>query len=235
VWKLVCEFSTSDCPPSPLRNPPTQSFRKNSDETTAPSRGAAWSDLPIRRPSKALRWAMFRLRREIASWALPPPRRENLVRGLGQALWRALKRGLVRTTAQLRRLLHEILGHLRDAPAGVSASLKRACGYAGAITLMGLRTIGVLPERSWDECPPRSLWPGGGQKSSSSPGKARGHLNLPPGQKRGGDALDTKRAEQQVIKEEISDELRSSWGEGARRDGEVIAHEATPDTGLYPS
>jgi len=27
------------------------------------------------------------------------------------------------------------------------------------------------------------LWPGGGQKSSSSPGKARGHLNLSPGQK----------------------------------------------------
>jgi len=128
--------------------------RRTPPETAAAPSRAAWSNLPIRNQSKALRWAMFRLRREIASWGLPPPRREALLTGLGQALWRAIRRGLVRTTAQLRRLLHEILGHLRDAPAGVSASLKRACGYAGAITLMGLRTIGVLPERSWDECPP---------------------------------------------------------------------------------
>lgn len=85
---------------------------------------------------------MFHIRREIQRWGLPPPRRENLLRGLGNALWRALRKGAVRTTAALRRLVHELLGHLRDAPAGVSASLKRACGYAGAITLMGLRAIG---------------------------------------------------------------------------------------------
>ena len=86
---------------------------------------------------------MFRLRREIQRWGLPPPRREALLTGLGQALWRTLRRGLVRTTAQLRRLLYEILRHLRDAPAGVSASLKRACSYAGAIVLMALHALGI--------------------------------------------------------------------------------------------
>ncbi len=91
---------------------------------------------------------MFQLRREIQRWALPPPRRENLLRGLGVALWRALKRGLVRTTAQLRCLLYELLGHLREAPEGISASLKRACGYAGAIVLLVLRVLGLSPGRT---------------------------------------------------------------------------------------
>jgi len=120
--------------------------RRAPSETTAPPRGAAWSEFPIKSKSSALRWAMFHIRREIARWKLPPPRRENLLRGLGAALWRVLKRGLVCTTAQLRRLLHELLGHLRDAPEGVSASLKRACSYAGAIALMALRALG-LPRR----------------------------------------------------------------------------------------
>jgi len=123
--------------------------RKNSPrETTAPPRGAAWSDLPIRRPSKALRWTMFRIRREIARWGLPPPRQEALLTGLGQAVWRALRLGLVRTTAQLRRLLHEILAHLREAPKGISSTLRRACAYSGAIVLMGLRAIGALSMRA---------------------------------------------------------------------------------------
>ena len=87
---------------------------------------------------------MLQLRREIQRWGLPPPRRENLLTGLGQAVWRTLKRGVVRTTAQLRRLVWELLTHLRDAPEGVSASLKRACSYAGAIVLMGLRALGIL-------------------------------------------------------------------------------------------
>ena len=124
-------------------NPPSEK-NLSSPETTAPPKGAAWSALPIRRPSKALRWAMFHLRREIQRWALPPPRREALLTGLGQAIWRAIRRGLVRTTAQLRRLVHELLGHLRDAPEGVSASLRRACRYAGAIVLMALRALGIL-------------------------------------------------------------------------------------------
>jgi len=54
---------------------------------------------------------------------------------------------LVRTTAQLRRLLHEVLGHLRDAPEGISASLRRACGYSGAIVLLALRSLGLVPWR----------------------------------------------------------------------------------------
>jgi len=145
-WKLR-GFPQPSAASSPT--PPSQgSSKRTPTETTAPPKGAAWSNLPIKSKSSALRWAMFRLRREIRSWSLPPPRRENLLRGLGAALWRALKRGLVRTTAQLRRLLHELLGHLRDAPAGVSASLPRACGYAGAITLMGLRAIGALPRHN---------------------------------------------------------------------------------------
>ena len=90
---------------------------------------------------------MLHLRREIQRWALPPPRRENLLRGLGNALWRALRKGAVRTTAALRRLVHELLGHLRDAPAGVSASLRRACSYAGAIVLLALRSLGLVPWR----------------------------------------------------------------------------------------
>ena len=48
---------------------------------------------------------MFHVRREIQRWALPPPRQENLLTGLGQAIWRAIRLGLVRTAAQsgLRR------------------------------------------------------------------------------------------------------------------------------------
>lgn len=118
--------------------------RKNSPrETTAPPSGAAWLELPIKSKSSALRWAMFHIRREIQRWGLPPPRRENLLTGLGQALWRLLRRGLVRTTVQLRRLLYELLGHLRDAPEGVSASLRRACRYSGAIVLVALRVLGI--------------------------------------------------------------------------------------------
>jgi len=86
---------------------------------------------------------MFRLRREIASWGLPPPRRENLLRGLGQAVWRALKRGWVCTTAQLRRLVTELTAALQSAPEGVSATLKRACGYAGTIVTSLLGDLGL--------------------------------------------------------------------------------------------
>jgi len=140
-WRLPSFPQPSAASPS---HSPSETKRKNLlRKTPAPPSGAAWSDLPIRRPSKALRWAMFHLRREIQRWGLPPPRREALLTGLGQAVWRAIKRGLVRTTAQLRRLLHEILGHLLDAPAGVSASLRRACAYAGAIVLMALRVLGI--------------------------------------------------------------------------------------------
>ena len=121
--------------------------RRAPSETTAPPSGAAWLEFPIKSKSSALRWAMFHLRREIQRWGLPPPRREALLTGLGQAVWRALKRGLVRTTAALRRLVHELLGHLRDAPAGVSASLKRACAYAGAITLRALQALDLIPRR----------------------------------------------------------------------------------------
>ena len=147
TWKLLwCTFPQRSVSP-PSHSPSKIEKRNSLRETTAPPRGAAWLDFPIRRPSKALRWAMFRLRREVSGWGLPPPRREALLRGLGNAVWRALRKGLVRTTAQLRRLLHEILGHLRDAPEGVSASLRRACSYAGAIVLMSLRAIGALPPR----------------------------------------------------------------------------------------
>jgi len=144
VWRVRWSFpqvSVSSPFARAKVNPPSER-NLNSPETTAPPKGAAWSNLPIRRPSKALRWAMFHVRREIQRWALPPPRQENLLTGLGQAIWRAIRLGLVRTAAQLRQLLWEILGHLRDAPAGVSASLKRACGYAGAVVLMSLRAIG---------------------------------------------------------------------------------------------
>jgi len=94
---------------------------------------------------------MWQLRREIARWNLPPPRREALMTGLGQAVWRALRRGAVRTTAQLRRLLHEVLGHLREAPAGVSASLKRACAWAGWAVLAALRALNLAPRPSAPE------------------------------------------------------------------------------------
>ena len=129
--------------PAPL----SQGKEKRAPEETParPTGAAGVKDLPIRRPPKALRWAMFRLRREVSSWGLPPPRRENLLWGLGNAVWRALKRGIIRTTAQLRRLVAELIASLQSVPEGVSATLRRACGYAGAITLMALRsTVGAV-------------------------------------------------------------------------------------------
>jgi len=145
-WKLR-GFPQPSAASSPT--PPSQgSSKRTPTETTAPPKGAAWSNLPIRNKTRALRWMMWQLRREIRSWGLPPPRRETLLRGLGNAVWRAIKRGLVRTTAQLRRLLHEILGHLRDALAGVSSTLRRACAYGGAIVLMALRAISALSTRA---------------------------------------------------------------------------------------
>ena len=142
-WRLP-SFSQAFVPP-PLNNlPPGNSRNLNSRGDSCARLACSLSELPLRNRKAALRWVMFHLRREIQRWGLPPPRRENLLRGLGAALWRAIRRGLVRTTAQLRRLLYELLGHLRDAPAGVSASLRQACSYAGAIVLMGLRALKLL-------------------------------------------------------------------------------------------
>ena len=124
--------------PKPLSQ---RSERRTPKETSSRPSGAAVQDFPIKRPSSALRWAMRRLRREVQSWKLPPPQQENLLRGLGAALWRALKKGLVHTTAQLRRLLSELLTALRSAPAGVSATLRRACGYGGAIVSSLLKDL----------------------------------------------------------------------------------------------
>lgn len=87
---------------------------------------------------------MSKLRQEVTSWGLPPPRRENLLRGLGSAVWRTIRLGVVRTTADLRRLVLEVIGHLRDAPTGVSLSLERACSYAGVIVLWSLKGLALL-------------------------------------------------------------------------------------------
>ena len=140
LWRTFPQRSVSPPSHSPSKTKRGNLLRK----TTVPPSGAAWSEFPIKSKSSALRWAMFHIRREIQRWGLPSPQREALLTGLGQAVWRTLKRGLVRTTAQLRRLVWELLTHLRDAPAGVSASLRRACGYAGAIVLMASRALGIL-------------------------------------------------------------------------------------------
>ena len=137
-WRLA-SFPQAFVPP-PLNNLPSENSRNlNSRGDSCARPACSLSELPLRNRKAALRWVMWQLRREVSRWGLPPPRREALLTGLGQAVWRALRLGLVRTTAQLRRLLHELLGHLRDAPAGVSASLRRACSYAGAITLLALQ------------------------------------------------------------------------------------------------
>ena len=157
IWRVRWSFpqvSVSSPYARAKSSTPSVKTKISRRETTAPPSGAAWSELPIKSKSSALRWAMLHLRREIQRWGLPPPRRENLLTGLGQAVWRAIRRGLVRTTAQLRRLVWELLTHLRDAPAGVSASLRRACGYSGAIVLMALRALGI-PDVPTSEHRPR--------------------------------------------------------------------------------
>lgn len=86
------------------------------------------------------------MRREVSRWGLPPPRREALLTGLGQAVWRALRRGLVRTTAQVRRLLHALLHRLReDAWEGLSLDLRRCCAFGTWAVVGGLREIGLSP------------------------------------------------------------------------------------------
>jgi hypothetical protein len=82
---------------------------------------------------------MAQLRRHINTWGLPPLRRETLLRALGAALWRVIRRGIVRTAAELYRLVWGIIQRLREAPAGVSTSLRWACAYAGYITRASLR------------------------------------------------------------------------------------------------
>lgn len=88
---------------------------------------------------------MFHLRRRISRWGLSPHKRENLLWGLGNAIWRTLKRGIIHTAAQLRQLVAELIASLQSAPEGVSATLRRACGYAGALTLMALESLGIAP------------------------------------------------------------------------------------------
>ncbi len=113
--------------------------------------GAAWSDLPIKSRSSALRWLMFRLRREVERWGLPPPRRERLLRAAGAVIWRALQRGYLRTTAAVRRFWWALLSRLRDAREGISRDLKQACGFAGWCVLVSLRELGFL--QSYRESP----------------------------------------------------------------------------------
>jgi len=145
-WRLP-SFPQAFVPPPPNNLPPENSRNLNSRGDSCARTACSLSELPLRNRKAALRWVMFHLRREVSRWGLPPPRREALLTGLGQAIWRAIRRRLVRTTAQLRRLLHEVLGHLRDAPEGISASLRRACGYSGAIVLLALRSLGLVPWR----------------------------------------------------------------------------------------
>jgi len=142
-WKLR-GFPQPSAASSPT--PLSQGRQKEAPpETTAPPRGAAWSEFPIKSKSSALRWAMFHLRREIQRWGLPPPRRENLLRGLGAALWRLLRRGALNSTAALRRLVSELLHLLRDAREGVSRSLKLACSWAGWAVATSLRALSLSP------------------------------------------------------------------------------------------
>jgi len=74
---------------------------------------------------------MFQARKEISRWGLPPPRREDLLRAVGATAWRALKKGLICTTKALRRFLGALLRRLREAPEGVSRSLRRAFSFLG--------------------------------------------------------------------------------------------------------
>lgn len=130
------------CVPSPSYFPSVTEKKNLQSKTIARPGGAAWSELPIQNKTSALRWAMFRIRREIAGWGLPPPRRERLIRAVGAAVWRAIRRGLVWTTAQLRRLVAGVILRLReDAPAGISLDLKRACGFAGWCVASSLREL----------------------------------------------------------------------------------------------
>ena len=142
-WKLP-SFPQACVPSSPT--PLSQGSQKRAPtETTARPSGAAWSELPIQNKTSALRWAMFRIRREIARWGLPPPRRETLIRAVGAVIWRAIRKGLICTTAALRRLVTGVILRLRqDAPDGVSADLQWACGFAGWAVLSTLRELGLL-------------------------------------------------------------------------------------------
>lgn len=73
-------------------------------------------------------------------------------------MWRAIRRGLVWTTAQLRRLVAGVILRLKeDAPAGISLDLKRACGFAGWCVTSSLRELGLV-------------WAGGGGLRGSSHG-----------------------------------------------------------------
>ena len=105
--------------------------RAPKETPTRPKGAAGVKNLPIRRPPSALRWLMLQARKEISRWGLPPPRREGLLRAVGATAWRALKKGLVRTTKALRRFLGALLRRLREAPEGVSRSLRRAFSFLG--------------------------------------------------------------------------------------------------------
>ena len=141
-WRLPSfpqPFVPSSPTPLSQRNP-----KRAPMETTARPSGASWSNLPIRNTTKALRWLMRQARREIRCWGLPPPRRERFLRAIGAAVWRALKRGYLRTTAAVRRFWWTLLSRLRDAREGISQDLKQACGFAGWCVLASLRELGLL-------------------------------------------------------------------------------------------
>ena len=82
------------------------------------------TDLPVRRPAKALAWGLAHARRELSRWPIPWPRRNRLLSACAVALQGALRNPppggwtVRRWGALVRRLLarlgEEVLGTGRD-------------------------------------------------------------------------------------------------------------------------
>ncbi len=78
---------------------------------------------------RAFRWACAAVRREVACWPLPWPRRARVIAGVAWALSEALARGEVCPGAELAQVVRGVVARLRRAE-GISGNARRAHAFA---------------------------------------------------------------------------------------------------------
>jgi len=86
--------------------------------------------VPVNPSTKALAWAMARIRDELADYGITAKRKRLILTGLGASLWRSMKSGAVKAGKQLAAIVRGIIQRLREAQ-GIANNLRSWCSCAG--------------------------------------------------------------------------------------------------------